>query len=291
LERGGNVLGIDRDPVAIARAEEKFHAEIQGGRLRLVHANHADLRAVASAAGCHEADGIFLDTGLSSDQLFGDPARGFSFQEHTGECDMRMDGTESFSAADLIAAATEGELEKIFRDLGEEPQARKIARAVYRSQQESPVKMTTTRLVGLVEGAAAGCRSGRHRNNATRRVFQSLRMRVNNELESLASALEAGIELLAPGRGRMVAITFESLTDSLVKETFARHAGRFVSLQQGGSRWEGAMPAVEKTTRKAVVPTGEECRANPRAKPAKMRSVRRLGADETKLLIANPKGG
>ena len=291
MRRGGNVLGIDRDPAAIARARENFPSEIQSGQLRLVHANHGDLRDVASAAGCHEADGILLDTGLSSDQLFGDPERGFSFQEHSGACDMRMDASEPCGAADLLATAPEGELAKIFRELGEEPQANKIARAIVRAREQSPVTMTTARLVELVEGAAAGCRFGKHRGNATRRVFQSLRMRVNRELESLASALGAGLELLAPGHGRMVVICFESLSDSIVKETFLRHAGRFVSLQEGGAKWEGALPAVERVTRRAVVPTGEECRANPRAKPAKLRAVRRLGAVETSHLLNTQRRG
>ena len=115
-------------------------------------------------------------------------------------------------------------------------------------------------------------------------------MVVNREMEALESALESGIKLLAPGRGRMVVITFESLTDRLVKTVFQQHAGRVVSLQQGGSRWEGALPAVERVTRRAVAPSGEECRANPRARSAKLRAVRRLGADETKKLIETQQG-
>jgi 16S rRNA (cytosine1402-N4)-methyltransferase len=206
LQQGGNVLGIDRDPAALARGKIRFHKEIETGRLRLAHANHGDLREVANAEGVREADGILLDLGVSSDQL-DDPARGFSFQKD-GPLDLRMDTTAPFSAADLVATASEGELAKIFRELGEEPQAKKFARAIVRAResQHSPVK-TTARLATIGEIAAGG-RCGLARHPATR-VFQSLRMAVNREMEALQGALDAGLGLLAPN-GRMVVIAFES---------------------------------------------------------------------------------
>ena len=290
LERGGDVVAMDRDPDALSRAQTRFPREIQEGRLRLAHANHADLRAVASDAGCHEAAGVVLDLGLSSDQLE-DPAKGFSLlPQNDAALDMRMNPADPVSAADIVATATEEELAEIFRELGEEPQAKKFARAIVRAREQSPETMTTARLAAIVESAAAGRRPcGKARHPATR-VFQALRMRVNDELGSLESALEAGIALLAPGHGRMVVIAFESLTARCVKLAFQRHAGRFVSLQQGGSRWEGEAPVVELLTRHAVAPSEAECRANPRARSAKLRAVRRMGAAETQGFFESNNG-
>ncbi len=278
LARGGNVLGIDRDEDALARGRERFKDDIAANRLHLTHGNHEELQRVAELGQCHDIDGILLDLGVSSDQI-DTPERGFSFMQD-GPLDMRMDRSAKTSAAELIATASVEELTTIFRELGEEPQAAKYARAIMRARESSPV-ITTAQLAAVIE-AAAGGRRGMPRHPATR-VFQALRMAVNREMKALEGALEAGLKLLAPN-GRMVVITFESLTDRCVKQTFVRHAGKHVSLQQGGSTWEGELPAVERLTRHAATPSEAECRANPRARSAKLRAVRRLTARETHLL-------
>ena len=279
LERGGRVFGIDRDPDALARGRARYGREIEEGKLRLVHSNHGNLHAVAEAHGVCKVDGVLMDLGTSSDQL-DDPLRGFSFQ-HEGPLDMRMDTTAPFTAAELIATASEEELARIFRELGEEPRAKQFARVITRARKEQSPVTTTALLAALSLEGAAGRRRFAGRHPATL-VFQALRMAVNREIEELDAALEAGLALLAD-HGKMVVITFESGTDRRVKTTFAAHAGRHVSLQEGGSRWEGKLPAVERLTRHAVAPSAEERAANPRARSAKLRAVRCLAAAEVPL--------
>jgi 16S rRNA (cytosine1402-N4)-methyltransferase len=262
----GRLLGIDRDEAALARSALTL-ADVPGEK-RLVHGTHGEILRLAEENGFGKVDGILLDLGVSSDQL-DTPERGFSFRMD-GPLDMRMDPSEGESAAELIARAEATELSDLFRRLGEEPQARRIAQAIVRARERGAIE-TTGRLADVVSEAVGGRKGPRH---PATRVFQALRMAVNAEMENLEQALEDGLKLLKPG-GRMAVITFESLTDRMVKQRFAAHVGRWVSLQQGGERWEGELPAAEKVTRHAVEPTPEEVAANPRARSAKLRAVRR----------------
>ena len=186
---------------------------------------------------------------------------------------MRMDPTQGESAAELLARLDVQSLSDLFRQLGEEPQARRVARAIERARQVAPIS-TTDRLAEVVVDALGGRRGPKH---PATRVFQALRMAVNGEMEALSQALEDGIKLLQPG-GRLVVITFESLTDRLVKRCFAAHVGRWVSLQQGGERWEGDLPAAWAVTRRALVPEADEVANNPRARTAKLRVIERSDA-------------
>ena len=280
---GGRLLGIDRDPAALARAAARLQAV--PGRAVCAHGNHADLGAIADARGFAVLDGVVLDTGVSSGQL--DAAeRGFSFQQD-GALDMRMDPTRGETAAGLLARLEAAELAALFRTLGEEPQALRVAKAIVRERERVPVA-TTLRLAEIVAQTLGG-RGGRKRHPATR-VFQALRMAVNGELDALAAALEAAMTRLRPG-GRLVVITFESLSDRLVKHCFAEHVGRDVALQQGGSRWEGRLPRMAWVARKALRPGAEEVGRNPRARSAKLRAVSRLAADGGNGFEAGPTGG
>jgi len=265
----GRLLGIDRDVAALERSAARLAA--LSGQKVLAHGAHGELRRLAEENGFAAVDGVLLDLGVSSDQL-DTPGRGFSFR-FDGPLDMRMDTTRGESAADLLARLDVQSLADVLRRLGEEPQARRVAQAILRAQQQAPIA-TTGRLAEVVS-AALGGRSG-PRHPATR-VFQALRMAVNRELEDLEQALEDGLSLLKPG-GRMAVITFESLTDRLVKQRFAAHAGRWVSLQQGGERWEGELPAVQKVTRHPLEAGADEREANPRARSAKLRVVARCEA-------------
>ncbi|MBQ9430544.1 MAG: 16S rRNA (cytosine(1402)-N(4))-methyltransferase RsmH [Kiritimatiellae bacterium] len=262
----GRLLGIDRDGEALARAA-KVLDPIPGHKV-LAHGEHGDLAAIATANGFDAVDGILLDLGVSSDQL-DTPERGFSFRAD-GPLDMRMDQTRGKPAAELVNGLSEEELARLFRELGEEPRAKAAARAICRERERSRI-VTTGRLAEIVGRAVGG--SGGKRNPATR-VFQALRMSVNRELENLVAALDGGLKLLKSG-GRMAVITFESLTDRVVKQCFAAHAGCMVSLQQGGQRWEGELPAVVKVTRHPVVAGDAELERNPRARSAKLRVVER----------------
>ena len=260
IARGGTVLGIDRDEAAIA-AGERLKVEFEG-RLEVAHGNHGDLKRIANEKGWQEVDGILLDLGVSSPQL-DEAGRGFSFLRE-GPLDMRMDRSRGISAADLVNGESAERLEEIFREWGEEPNARRIAKAIAARRGFK----TTIELADFIE-KTVGRRGGHH---PATRVFQALRMEVNDEMGELERALEGGIELLAPG-GRFAVITFESLTDRVVKRFFAEHVGKEVSLQQGGSEWKGSLPRAVAVTRKAVTATEAEVDVNPRSRSAKLRVI------------------
>ena len=269
LRRAGRatLLGIDRDDEAIAESRANL-AGFSGAEVRLVRGCHGDVEAIAKDEGLHDVDGVLLDLGVSSPQL-DDAARGFSFRED-GPLDMRMDRSRGETAADVVATRGEDELAGIFRELGEEPNARRIAKAVVRARARGRIA-TTRQLADLVEGAVG--RRGAH--HPATRVFQALRMEVNDELGELARALDGGLSLLRAG-GRFVVITFESLTDRTVKRFFAAHAGRDESLQGGGSRWEGVQPRVRLVARRAARASAAEVAENARARSAKMRVAERM---------------
>ena len=261
LARGGLVLGIDRDDQALAEVRA---AGLAG--LDVVKGEHGSLAEIARSRGWENVDGILLDLGVSSPQL-DEAGRGFSFLRD-GPLDMRMDRSRELTAADLVNGGDAARLEEIFRTWGEEPRARAIARAIARAVREGRRFRTTCELAGFVE-ATLGRRGAHH---PATRVFQALRMEVNDEMGELKAALEGGLSLLAPG-GRFAVITFESLTDREVKRTFAAHVGRMESLQAGGSRWCGELPRLKAVTRKAVTASEEEVERNPRSRSARLRAV------------------
>ena len=268
LERAGEgarLVGIDRDEQALSESAELLG---KAPRVTLVHGRHGDIARIVRDAGIDAVDGILLDLGVSSPQL-DEAGRGFSFRAD-GPLDMRMDRSRGETAADLVATRSEEELADLLRTFGEEPNARRIAKAIVRARAASPIE-TTAQLAELVERTVG--RSGAH--HPATRTFQAIRMAVNDEMGELERALAGGLELLKPG-GRFAVITFESLTDRTVKRFFAAHAGRMVSLQQGGERWEGDLPKVRLATRRAVTASEEEIEENPRARSAKLRAVERI---------------
>jgi 16S rRNA (cytosine1402-N4)-methyltransferase len=267
-EPGGVLIGVDRDVEALGRAAARL-ASCGAGRVVLRHGNFAQLGRIVAEAGRGQVDGVLLDVGLSSEQVE-DPARGFSFLGD-GPLDMRMDRSDGITAADLVNGLTERELTRILRDMGEERLAGRIAGAVVRARRRAPIS-TTLALAGLVEEATGG-RQGRL--HPATRTFQALRMAVNRELECLAAGLREGLGLLAPG-GRMAVISFHSLEDRQVKRFFACHAGRWVSLPQGGRARQGEDPAVRLVTRKPATPSEGEIGLNPRARSAKLRVAERV---------------
>ena len=178
-----------------------------------------------------------------------------------------MDRSRGRSAAELVNEESAERLEEIFREWGEEPQARRIARAIAAERAKKPFE-TTTGLAEFVE-RTLGRRGGKH---PATRVFQALRMEVNGEMEELVRALEGGMDILGSG-GRFAVITFESLTDRTVKRFFSSHVGRMVSLQQGGERWEGVEPRAKAVSKRAVTASEKEQSENPRSRSAKLRVV------------------
>ena len=263
LARGGEVLGIDRDDAALASVNALGLAG-----LTAVKGNHGDLAAIARAHGWDDVDGVLLDLGVSSPQL-DEAERGFSFLRE-GPLDMRMDRSSGLTAADLVNGESAERLAEIFRDFGEEPQARRIAKSLVAAREKGTRFATTTDLADFIE-RLVGRRGGRH---PATRVFQALRMAVNDELGELTRALDGAMAILKPG-GRLAVITFESLSDRIVKRFFAAHVGKMRSLQQGGETWEGELPRAVAVTRRAVTAGDAEVAANARARSAKLRAVER----------------
>ena len=263
VRRGGEVLGIDRDDAAVAAA----------GGLKVVKGNHGEIERIAHESGWECVDGVLLDLGVSSPQLDED-RRGFSFLRD-GPLDMRMDRSGGITAADLVNFESAERLEEIFREWGEEPRARQIAKAILRARDEKGQRFVSTLQLAEFIGGLLGRRGGHH---PATRVFQALRMEVNDEMGGLKRALEGGMKVLKPG-GRFAIITFESLTDRVVKQRFRAHCGREVALQQGGSEWQGELPRTQAIFKKAVTGQPAEIEANPRARTAKLRVVEKLAEE------------
>lgn len=267
LEAGASVIAFDRDPDAIEHTRPL--AKEWAGRLTVVHADFRDAAARLRAIGVTEVDGVLFDLGVSSRQL--DAAeRGFSFQKD-GPLDMRM-SQSGLSAADIVNTWEECALARLFRDYGDEPAARRIARRIAKRRAEKPI--TTTGELAEIVAAAVGGRSG-PRHPATR-AFQALRMAVNDEIGALRAGLRSLSGLLRPG-ARMAVITFHSVEDREVKEFFRAHSAEFVD----DVTWPAPKPNPEwwftLLTRKAVTPSPVELALNPRARSAKLRAVERRG--------------
>ncbi len=267
LARGGSVLGIDRDEQALAEVKLKVESGKLNGVLTLVKGNHGELEKIARENGWESVDGILLDLGVSSPQL-DEAGRGFSFLRE-GPLDMRMDRSRGVTAADLVNEETAERLEELFRLWGEEPQARRIARGIVAARAKKPFA-TTLELGDFIE-RLIGRRGGHH---PATRVFQALRMEVNDEMGELKRALEGGLNLLVPG-GRFAVITFESLTDRVVKQFFASHVGKMRSLQQGGEEWVGEEPRA-MTIKRKVTAGEKEIKCNPRSRSAKLRVIEKV---------------
>jgi len=264
----GMLYGIDRDREALSRSGQRLSRF--GNRFCGVHGNYADMKELLGEIGVATIDGLILDFGVSSEQL--DTAdRGFSFMQD-GPLDMRMDQRQALTAAVVVNTYSEADLAAIFWCLGEERDSRRIAKRIVEQRELEPFA-TTGALAALIS-AAKGGRRGRRQHPATK-AFQALRMTVNHELESIEKGLSDGLQLLKPG-GRMAVISFHSLEDRCVKHFFREHEGRWESLAAGGERWNGALPAVRRITRKAQKPSAAECRENPRARSAILRVSERL---------------
>jgi 16S rRNA (cytosine1402-N4)-methyltransferase len=262
----GRLIGIDRDAGAIGRARDTLAQYAES--CVFVQGRYSRMRELARQQGTTEVNGVLLDVGLSSDQLNA-PERGFSFASD-GPLDMRMDRSTGPTAAALLASLSADELKSLLWTYGEERRSGRISRAIVEEREKQPIEGTAA-LAELVSRAVGGRRGKRH---PATRTFQALRIAVNGELDELADGLAAGLDLLVSG-GRFAVITFHSLEDRLVKRFFARHVGRWESLQQGGREWRGETPAMTLVNRKPVVASTTELAANPRARSAKLRVAAR----------------
>jgi 16S rRNA (cytosine1402-N4)-methyltransferase len=269
----GRLLGLDADGAAIAKVRERLGARY-GDRLHLHQTNFRELGDVAPAQGFGAVDGCLFDLGLSSDQL-ADEGRGFSFRT-AGRLDMRFDTSRGLPAAELLASLDADELTALFRRYGEEPFAGRIARAIVEARRTAPVE-TAAELASLVERVAPGRAPGRRRVHPATRVFQALRVAVNEELEALQEGLAAALDLLRPG-GRLVVLSYHSLEDRIVKRFFQAERRGCVCPPEAPICVCGHQPRLRLVTPKGLVPNEAEVQANPRARSARLRAAERLAA-------------
>ncbi|MBU3664580.1 MAG: 16S rRNA (cytosine(1402)-N(4))-methyltransferase RsmH [Chthoniobacterales bacterium] len=270
LSAGARVVGVDRDPEALAEASSRLAS--YGENFRAVRGNFADAAELPPVLDSAPYDGAVLDLGVSSHQL--DSAhRGFSFR-HDGPLDMRMDPSLGASAADLVNTVEEGELARILREYGEEPQARRIARAIVAERNRLPFTRTG-QLAALIEKVLGR----RGRTHPATRSFQALRIAVNDELGSLRRALESIPGLLRAG-ARLVVITFHSLEDRLVKTFFRAGSEQWLDRPE----WPAPQPnpgwRFRDLTRHPVEAGAEEVAVNPRARSARLRAVEILAMQQ-----------
>jgi 16S rRNA (cytosine1402-N4)-methyltransferase len=264
---GTRVIGIDRDPLAIAGGFDLV--DRSAGRLTLAEDRFSNLADVCASQGLGEVDGIVMDVGVSSMQL-DEAARGFSFRLE-GPLDMRM-GRTGPTAADVVARASEADLADVIYIFGEERHSRAVARAIVAARKTAPIA-TTSALADIVAGAVRSKRGDIH---PATRTFQALRILVNQELDELHLALASAERLLKPG-GRLVVVSFHSLEDRMVKNFFSERAGG-----SGGSRHAPEVarlaPSFVILTRRPVTADEHEIAANPRARSARLRAAERTAA-------------
>lgn len=270
----GILVGMDHDAAALAAAQ--VNLAVFGDRAILRQGNFSDMDAHLDDLGIELLDGILLDLGVSSHQL-DSPQRGFSFRED-GPLDMRMNPSRGVSAAVVIAEAEADELKRIFREYGEERWAGKIARAIVTDRDRTPF-VTTLQLADLISRVVPAGKGPQRIHPATR-VFQSLRIHVNGELDSLRAGLDAAWKRLKAG-GRLVVISFHSLEDRIVKQAFRALASGCVCPPRLAVCACGHAPAVRVLTRKAVRATEAEININPRSRSAVLRAMEKLPVGDT----------
>jgi 16S rRNA (cytosine1402-N4)-methyltransferase len=268
----GRLLGLDADPAAIERVRRRL-ARFED-RLVLRQANFREVGRVAPEAGFGAADGCLFDLGLSSFQL-ADAERGFGIRTG-GPLDMRFDASAGVPAHELLATLDADELTALLRRYGEEPNARRIARAIVEDRRTVPIT-TAEELAALVERVAPASPRGRRRIHPATRVFQALRIAVNDELDALAGGLAGAVDVLRPG-GRLVVLSYHSLEDRIVKRFFQAERRGCTCPPEAPVCICGRQPRLRLVTRPSLTPSAPEVAANPRARSARLRAAERLAA-------------
>lgn len=265
-----HVLGIDQDVEAITLARQRLSRF--GDRVEFYHANFSEIKTVLQKAGIEKVDGVLADLGVSSLQ-FDSASRGFSFR-FDAPLDMRMNAEDDReTAAELLATLSEFEIARIIYEYGEERKSRRIASRIVWKRERGELIETTRQLADLVEKAVG--RGKQNKTHPATRTFQALRIAVNGELEILERFIRDSVEVLKKG-GRLAVITFHSLEDRIVKQTFQKLAGRCFCPPRLPQCVCGASRDVEILTRKPIVPGEIELEENPRARSAKLRACLKL---------------
>ncbi|MDH5638815.1 MAG: 16S rRNA (cytosine(1402)-N(4))-methyltransferase RsmH [Nitrospinota bacterium] len=265
------LIGMDKDDVAIALSKSRLAPF--GERVSFKRADFSRIGQVLDEYDFPTVDAILMDLGVSSMQI-DNPSRGFSFS-HPGPLDMRMDKSQKTTASDIVNSADEKELVRIFREYGEERNAPKVARAIVRERALSPID-STDRLAGIVSKVSSSP-PGRRRIHPATRVFQALRIAVNDEMSALHPALQTAVERLNPG-GRIAVISFHSLEDRIVKRAFFDMAADCVCPKGLPVCVCGKVANVKIITKRPVAPSAAETASNPRARSARLRVAEKLAA-------------
>ena len=265
----GKLIAIDQDDAAIAAASERLAP--LGDRAVVVKSNYSEIASVVKSLGYEKIDGLLLDLGVSSYQL--DTAeRGFSYNADA-PLDMRMDNTRPFSAYNVVNEYSAEELKKIIYDYGEERFAPRIASAIVAKRQIAPIE-TTGELVDIIKGAMpAGALNGGH--HPAKRTFQAIRIEVNGELAVIEPAIRNAVGIMNEG-GRVAIITFHSLEDRIVKQTYADLASGCTCPRNFPVCVCGKKPTVKVITKKPILPSSEELEVNPRSRSAKLRVAEKI---------------
>ncbi len=267
LERGGKVIGIDRDVTAIENAKQRF----EGQDFTPVHDNFLNIKNIAKNLGIEKFDGIIADLGVSSPQL-DEPERGFSYM-HDAPLDMRMDNRDTLTARDVVNTYSSEELFRIISTYGEERWASRIVNFIIEHREKKAIE-TTYELVDIIKAAIplSARKDGPH---PAKRTFQAIRIEVNGELAILEQAVRDGAELLKKG-GRMSIITFHSLEDRIVKQTFAALEKGCTCPREFPICVCGQKPMVKSVLKKPLVPSEKELTENPRARSSKLRTIEKI---------------
>jgi 16S rRNA (cytosine1402-N4)-methyltransferase len=269
LGEGGLLLALDQDETAVAVATERL--SVFGDRARVVKSNFCELYEVCERLGIKAIDGLLLDLGVSSYQL--DTAeRGFSYQADA-PLDMRMDTSKPLTAKTVVNEYSEDRIRQILFEYGEERFSSRIASNIVRAREKAIIE-TTGELVDIIKRSiSASSRDGGH--HPAKRSFQALRIEVNAELDVIAPAIKSAVRLLKPG-GRIAIITFHSLEDRIVKQTFADLASGCTCPRDFPVCVCGKKPQVKVITKKPILPSRTELEENPRSRSAKLRVAERL---------------
>ncbi len=269
LSDKGRLIALDQDETAVRVASERL--SVFGDRARVVHSNFCELESVCASLGIDHIDGLLLDLGVSSYQL--DTAeRGFSYQADA-PLDMRMDVTRPLTAKQIVNEYSEEELRRILFEYGEERFSSRIASNIVRAREIATIE-TTGELVEIIKRSIpAHAKEGGH--HPAKRSFQALRIEVNAELDVIAPAIKSAVRLLNPG-GRIAIITFHSLEDRIVKQSFASLTGGCTCPKSFPVCVCGNRPQVKVITKKPILPSEEELAENPRSRSAKLRVAEKL---------------
>jgi 16S rRNA (cytosine1402-N4)-methyltransferase len=270
----GALIGIDQDEMALAAAKAKLETIPAAERpeINLLRGNFGDMDELLVSAEVPGVDVVLFDLGVSSPQI-DLPSRGFSFKED-GPLDMRMDpGKQTLNAKEIVNTYTAADLTRIIRTNSDERWASRIADFIVAAREHGEIE-TSAQLVEIIKAAipASARRKGGH---PAKRTFQALRIEVNSELTVLKAGLDAAVRWLNPG-GRILVISYHSLEDRIVKETFAKFANRCTCPPELPVCMCGKEPILKPVTRKPILPTAEEIERNPRARSAKLRVAQKL---------------